>query len=122
LGFVISIILQILSIVYRRIIVGLIPNRKPSCKLAESYFITTTTVVFHFFFYLLAPGTYYLVAKKIPNNIKLKLLFSSVVVFLIMVVIVCFIDLRYRLYNGRKKKLLNQPAFYEKLNQGRLHD
>jgi hypothetical protein len=62
------------------------------------------------------------VAEKIPDNIKLKLLFANVVVFLVMVVIVCFIDLRYRLYNGKKKKLLNQPQFYDKFNQGRLHD
>lgn len=39
-----------------------------------------------------------------------------------MVLIVCFVDLKYRLYNGKKYKLLNQPAFYNKFNQGRLHE
>ncbi len=72
LGLVVSILIIILAIVYRQIILGLMPTRRPSSKLAESYFIVMTTIVFHFFFYLVTPASFYLFADSVPKNMKLK--------------------------------------------------
>lgn len=72
LGLAISIVIIILAIVYRQIIIALMPTRRPSSKLAESYFIVMTTIVFHIFFYLVTPATFYVLADSIPKNLKLK--------------------------------------------------
>ncbi len=61
LGLFISIIVMILSIIYRQIILALTPTRRASSKLVESYFIVMTTVIFHFFFFLVTPATFYVI-------------------------------------------------------------
>jgi uncharacterized membrane protein YagU involved in acid resistance len=93
--------------VYRQIIIKILPSRHPSSREAESYFIVITTVVFHFCFYIIAPGTYFLLASKIPVNIKLKQLFVTVITFLVMSMLIAFLDLRYRIFNSRRKKIMS---------------
>lgn len=122
LSIFISLILQILSILYRQVILYILPSRHPSSRDSESYFVVITTVVFHFFFYIMAPGTYYLVGKKIPHNIKLKQLFVAVVMFLAMSVLVAFIDLRYRIFNSKRKRIMTSWSGWGKLCQMRLHE
>lgn len=78
--------------------------------------------MFHFFFYLIAPATYYLIPTKIPNNVKLYQLFIAVTLFLIMNVLVCFIDLKFRLYNSKRKRILKNWSEWGKLCQIRLHE
>ncbi len=122
LNLVISLVIQTLALVYRLIILRLIPSRKPSTLLAESYFVVITTVIFHFFFYVVAPGTYFVVSQSIHPNVKLKQLFVAVVTFLVMTIIVAKFDMKYKLYKGRRKKLLYMPSFYQKYCQYRLHE
>ena len=122
LSLLISLILQILAIVYRQILMRILPSRHPSSRESESYFIVVTTVTFHFFFYIIAPGTYYVLVKSIPVNIKLKQLFVAVITFLGMTVIVAFIDLRYRLFNSRRKKIMSTWSEWGKLCQMKLHE
>ena len=78
--------------------------------------------MFHFFFYLIAPATYYLIPTKIPPNVKLYQLFIAVTLFLAMSILICFIDLKFRLYNSKKKKILSNWAEWGKLCQIRLHE
>ena len=68
--------------------------------------------MFHFFFYVIAPATYYVIPTKVNDkvvndNIKLKQLFLAVVIFLLMQLLIAFIDLRYRLYKSKKKRILS---------------
>ena len=68
--------------------------------------------MFHFFFYVIAPATYYIIPTKVDNvtindNIKLKQLFIAVCIFLFMSVLIAFIDLRFRLYKSKHKKILS---------------
>jgi hypothetical protein len=102
LGTLISIIIIALSVFYRRIIVGLMPTRRPSSKLAEAFFIILTTIVFHFFFYVVTPAAFYIFAQSIPANEKLKEFFSAVFLFSLMVLLVATLDLKYRLFNKKK--------------------
>lgn len=122
LGLIISILIIILAIVYRLIILRLMPTRKPSSKLAESFFIVMTTIVFHFFFYLLTPAAFYLFAGSIPNNIKLKEFFMAIVSFALMSILVAIIDLRYRLFNKKRQRLLGQVSEANMFCQQRLHE
>jgi hypothetical protein len=122
LGLIISILIIILAIVYRLIILRLMPTRKPSSKLAESFFIVMTTIVFHFFFYLLTPAAFYLFAGSIPDNIKLKEFFMAIVSFALMSILVAFIDLRYRLFNKKRQRLLGQVSEANMFCQQRLHE
>ncbi len=83
--------------------------------------------MFHFFFYVIAPGTYYIIPTKVDdtvinNNIKLKQLFLAVVIFLIMSLIVAFVDLRYRLYKSKHKRILSNWTEWGKRCQIRLHE
>lgn len=71
LGVLISTLMIVMSISYRLIILRIMPSRKPSNKITESYFIVMTTIVFHFFFYLITPATFY-IFTSIPKNYKLK--------------------------------------------------
>ena len=102
LGIVLSIFIIILSIVYRQIIQGLMPTRRASSKLAESYFIVMTTVIFHFFFYLVTPATFYILADSVPKNMKLKYFFSAIFSFTIMCLLIALLDLKYR-FNKKKR-------------------
>lgn len=122
LSFIISLVLQILAIVYRQIILKILPTRYSSSRGSESYFIVITTVIFHFFFYNIAPGTYYVIdTQKIPINIKLKQLFVTVLISLIMGIIIAAIDLRYRIFNSRRKNIMGNWARWSKYCQIRLH-
>ena len=79
--------------------------------------------MFHFFFYVLAPGTYYIVENvNIPQNVKLLQLFIAVVTFLVMTILVAFIDLRFRLFNSKKKRILSTQNEWAKFCQIRLHE
>lgn len=122
LGLLISILIIILAIVYRLIIVRMMPTRRPSSKLAESYFIVMTTVVFHFFFYLVTPATFYLLASEVPKNMKLKEFFSAIFSFVLMCLIVALIDMRYRLTKKNREKLLSQANEANRYCQQRLHE
>jgi hypothetical protein len=88
------------------ILIRLMPTRRPSSKLAESYFIVMTTIIFHFFFYLFSPAAFYVLAKNIYANSKLKELFMAIIGFALMTVAVAGLDVRYRLFKGRREKLL----------------
>lgn len=66
LSLFISLLLQILSIVYRQVLLYILPSRRSSSRDSQSYFVVITTIIFHFFFYIIAPGTYFIVAKNIP--------------------------------------------------------
>ena len=72
MGIVISVIIIIIAILYRQIIIRLMPKRRPSSKLAESYFVVITTTIFHYFFFLVTPASFFLLARDIPQNMKLK--------------------------------------------------
>lgn len=122
LNVIISFTIQFLAFSYRAILLKLIPRRKPSSKISESHFILFSTVFFHFFFFIVAPGTFYLVAGKIPYSIKLTLLFVTVSLFLLVVVLIGAIDLKYRGFNGKKKKLLFNSDVHKQYCQMRLHE
>lgn len=110
LGLLISVLIIVLAFVYRVIIVGLMPTRRASSKLAESFFIVMTTVIFHFFFYLVTPATFYILAGSVPKNIKLKEFFSAIFSFTLMSLFVAILDLKYRLNKKKREKLLNQAS------------
>ena len=78
--------------------------------------------MFHFFFYLVAPACYYLFATNIPNAAKLIQLFVTVMMFLFFSILIAIIDLRYRIFNSRRKKTMSSWAFWGKLCQVRLHE
>ena len=78
--------------------------------------------MFHFFFYVIAPGTYYVIPAQIPNNIKLKQLFLAVMTFLTMTLLIAFIDVRYRLYKSKRKRILSSWSEWGKWCQIRLHE
>lgn len=127
-GLVISLAIIILANVYRWIIIKLMPTRRPSSRLAESYFIVMTTVVFHFFFYLVSPAIYYVFASgpssspPIPQNAKLKELFLAVFLFMIMQIIIAAVDVPYLMYKKRKNKLLGSRSEANNYCQLRLHE
>ena len=98
------------------------PTRRPSSKLAEAFFIILTTIVFHFFFYVVTPAAFYIFAKSIPPNYKLKEFFSAVFLFSLMVLLVAILDLKYRLFNKRKERLLGQVSESNNYCQQRLHE
>lgn len=72
-------------------------------------------------FYIVAPVSYF-VLTDIAKNYKLKQLFIAVMTFLVMTLLVAIIDLRYRLSNARRNKLLSAWAFWGKYCQMRLHE
>jgi hypothetical protein len=121
LGILMSIVMIVMSIGYRLIILRIMPSRKPSNKITESYFIVMTTIIFHFFFYLITPATFYIFAP-IYDNLKLKVLFMAVFVFMIMTVIVAALDIRYNLFRMRRNKLLGQKSLANVFCQQRLHE
>lgn len=123
LSLLISTLLQALSLVYRVIIIRLVPRRRPSSRDSESYFIVITTVIFHFIFYIVVPVSYYVVDfGGISRNLKLKQLFVAVLMFLAMTVLAAFLDIRHRLFNSRRKKLLSSWRQWGKYCQARLHE
>lgn len=63
-----------------------------------------------------------MLVRSIPVNVKLKQLFVAVITFLGMTVIVAFIDLRYRLFNSRRKKIMSTWSEWGKLCQMKLHE
>jgi hypothetical protein len=122
LGLAISVIIMVMAFVYRQIIVSLMPRRRPSSKLAESYFIITTTIIFHFFFYLVTPATFYVLAQNIPVNMKLKEFFNTIFTFTLFMAIVALLDLPYRLNKKKRERLLSQAFEANQYCQQRLHE
>jgi hypothetical protein len=108
LSLLISTFLQILAVVYRQVVIHLLPTRRPSSIQSQSYFIVITTVIFHFLFYLVVPVSYYILIDVIPKNIKLKQLFIAILMFLAMVIIIAILDIKHRIFNSRRKKILSK--------------
>ncbi len=108
LSLLISTFLQILAVVYRQVVIHLLPTRRPSSIQSQSYFIVMTTVIFHFLFYLVVPVSYYILIDVIPKNIKLKQLFIAILMFLAMVIIIAILDIKHRIFNSRRKKILSK--------------
>ena len=108
LSLLISTFLQILAVIYRQVVIHLLPTRRPSSIQSQSYFIVMTTVIFHFLFYLVVPVSYYILIDVIPKNIKLKQLFIAILMFLAMVIIIAILDIKHRIFNSRRKKILSK--------------
>ena len=108
LSLLISTFLQILAVVYRQVVIHLLPTRRPSSIQSQSYFIVMTTVIFHLLFYLVVPVSYYILIDVIPKNIKLKQLFIAILMFLAMVIIIAILDIKHRIFNSRRKKILSK--------------
>jgi len=109
-------------VIYRVFVVKLIPTRRPSSKLAESYFFVLTCTVFNFFFYLASPACFYLFVTSIPSNYKLAELFMTAFSFCIFSLILNLLDFGYLGFNSKKKKLLNKLTEAKTFCQSRLHE
>lgn len=72
-------------------------------------------------FYIVVPVSYFVLTDDIPKNFKLKQLFIAVLTFLVMSFLVAIIDLRYRLSNSRRNKILSSWTNWGKYCQMRLH-
>lgn len=71
---------------------------------------------------MVAPGTYFEISVNIASNVKLKQLFITVVTFLILTVIIALIDMRYRIFNSRRHKIMSKESEWGKYCQVRLHE
>lgn len=115
--------LQILAIGYRLIIIKLVPKRRPSSRDSESYFVVMATVIFHFLFYLVVPISYYMLdLGGIPRNLKLKQLFIAVLTCLFMTVLIAILDIKHRIFNRRRRKLVSEWRWWGQYCQARLHE
>ncbi len=122
LGIVIAVAVSFLMLVTREIVGRLIPQRRPSSKLAEYYFVVMTMIVFFMLFYLVSTACFYVFATRKALNDKLKTFFMAVVVFLIANIFLAALDLPYRRSKGKRDTLLQDPSAAEAYCQKRLHE
>jgi hypothetical protein len=118
----VSLLLQVLAVAYRFILLKILPSRYASTRHSESHFIVITTIAFNFFFYIITPTIFYAIVERIPKNDKLKQFFAAVIIVLIMTVIICILDLKYRMYNRKIKNMFSSWTKWCRFCQTRLHD
>lgn len=107
---------------FRAIIAAMMPTRRPSSKLAESYFVVIALAMFFFFFYLVSPALSYIFSTSIPSNYKLAEFFMAVLIFCVGNIVIALLDFTYMFYNMKKKKLLSKKVEGDNYCQGRMHE
>jgi hypothetical protein len=67
-GMMVAMVLQLLSIFYKKLIIELLPKRQPSSKNAESFFIAISAILFHYLFYVITPIVFYSIDLSIEHK------------------------------------------------------
>jgi hypothetical protein len=78
-------------------------------------------MIFHIVFYVITPTLFFFLKDGIDTTVKLYVISQQARTFIIMQMILCFIDIPYRIWKNKKISVLGDQREGFKYNQKMLH-
>jgi hypothetical protein len=102
--FILLLFITALSLAFRLIMDKLSELRFPNTYTQRTMFIVMTTVVFHYLFYLFIPAIYLSIEVEQRGDV-LKLISGQTLSFVIVQIILCYVDIIHCLWGKRRKRV-----------------
>lgn len=96
-------------------------KRNPLNEYEASLFVLNSSMIFHIVFYIIIPSLFFFINDGIDTTVKLYVISQQARTFIIMQMILCFIDIPYRVWKNRKTSVLGDQREGFKYNQKMLH-
>ena len=95
-------------------------KRNPLNEYEASLFVLNSSMIFHIVFYIIIPSLFFFINDGIDTTVKLYVISQQARTFIIMQMILCFIDIPYRVWKNRKTSVLGDQREGFKYNQKML--
>lgn len=119
---IIALIMMGISILFRMYMEVLAERRHPKTYLEQSKFVLATTVMFHLIFYLIVPTIFFVVPNRINQSIKLYALADQAQTFIIIQLLLSWLDFVFRMWRVKKIRALSDQRESFKFPQKYLHE
>jgi len=84
-----------------------VKKRNPLNEYEASAFVLFSSMIFHIVFYVIIPSLFFFIQDGINTTVKLYVISQQARTFIIMQIILCFIDVPYRIWKSKKTKVLS---------------
>ena len=96
-------------------------KRNPLNEYEASSFVLYSSMIFHLVFYIIIPTLFFFIRDGINTTVKLYVIAQQARTFIFMQVILCFIDIPYRMWKNKKISVLGDQREGFKYIQKMLH-
>jgi hypothetical protein len=107
LPLLIALVMMAMSVGFRMYMEVLAERRYPKTYLEHSKFVLATTVMFHLIFYLLIPTIFFVSDNNINQSIKLYTLAQQAQTFIIIQLLLSWLDFVFRMWRVKKINALS---------------